>query len=133
MKVLRGLFIIFVGSLVLVSCNNNDDEQQTNHKYIGVWKLSTFEGGIAGFPETPASSNEILTLTKTKLTLTNNGMTIMQGNYSIEVDEANTGQNKLLLILPGVMTWGITLQDEKLTLDENATYADGFIKHYIRE
>lgn len=133
MKALRIFFVIFMGSLVLVSCSNNDDEQQTNQKYIGVWKLSTFEGGLAGFPETPATSNEILTLTKTKLTLTNNGMTIMQGNYSIEVGDANTGQNKLLLILPDVMTWGITLQDDKLTLDENTTYADGFIKHYLKE
>ncbi|MFD0863867.1 hypothetical protein ACFQ1M_16750 [Sungkyunkwania multivorans] len=112
------------------STNPKDDIIQ---KLLGEWTLFSYEGGIAGLPETPTEDDITISFDEDgNYKKFEDGQLTFEGTFEIDFFAAN-GQENILLKTSDTNQWRLFFENERLSLDQNAINgADGFIFHYYK-
>ncbi len=135
---MKTTFYVFVLTLLMVSCSNNDDEQQNSNPTLdGSWSLVNVSGGFAGidYDFEVGLITWVFNQGDLELTVTNTNTTnviydgLPSGIYDYEV-LTQTGEDTSVVI--NTFNYTITtLSSSQLVLDEGIAF-DGFLLTFSR-
>ena len=115
---MKKLIYLFVLTLVITSCNSEDEIQINNSDLVGKWNWTGTSGGLIYFEETPETTGKTINLTLTEkygFSITKNENEISNGTYELTMQKS---------IYSGKMERFIKL----LTIDQKYI---GFVKNGI--